>query len=669
MNYRTLAAACALALLSVASCSNPAADVRSDVLAQEIRTQALEHFVRTFATSVPERAVAWAEEQAHTPTIEAMIAADALAFEDDPALQSLVSRAFAARAYEHLFLYGTELTPDGQAVVDALRDAASHGLAPERYHVDAIQRHLDVLAAAGDTSSILEQFQLSVEDEGLLFAHLRDRAALDDTLPADDAAFRLIATPSDDNPLPQFSAALQQLSHTFSTVAESVPMLELLLADGYLRYASDMKYSNLRVVPRDEREARGWDVLDETQQGEIRLTLLAESFDRAAGDAGFAAELAALPPAIEQYERLRAGLETYYGYLEAGGWDPIPGSREWTVGRSGPEVRQLRARLAAEDYFEGPLDSDVFDSALSDAVKAYQATHQLRETGTMTGESYASMNIPVERRIAQIQLSMDRVRQSPIVEDLDRDYVWVNIPDFHAELWDAGERVRRWRVVVGRERWRRGRRGQREIAGRTPTFSDQMLYVVFNPYWNVPPEIRREEYDALIEADPNWLVDNNFEIHVGRDGAEHLRQLPGPSNALGLVKFLFPNEHDVYMHDTPSRSLFDRPTRAFSHGCVRVEDPMELAELLLARDRGWSSWQTRRFIDEKMSTGEEEWVTLREPLPVHIDYIGVRGADDGWMHFLADPYGRDRPEVDVLEDALRARLQLPARAGATSETP
>lgn len=669
MNHRTFFAACALTLVGIASCSNPAADVRSDVLAQEIRTQALEHFVRTFATSVPERAVAWAEERAHTPTIRAMITRGALEFEEDAAFRGLVSSAFAERGDAHVFLYGTELTADGQAVVDALLDSASHGLAPERYHVDEIRRHLEVLASAGDTTEVLARFQLSVEDEALLFAHLRDRAALDDTLPADDAAFSLIATGSEDNPLPDFAAAIEQLTASLSAVAESAPMLELLLANGYLRYALDLRFSNLRHVPREEREARGWDIFDESEQEAMRLALLGESFQRAAGESSFAEEIAALPPAIEQYDRLREGLATYFGYLEAGGWEAIPGSREWTVGRSGPEVRQLRVRLAAEDYFDGPLDSEVYDEALSDAVKHYQSTHQLRETGTMTGESYASMNLPVERRIAQIQLSMERIRQSPIVEDLARDYVWVNIPDFHAELWDAGERVRRWRVVVGRERWRRNRRGEREIAGRTPMFSDQMLYVVFNPYWNVPAEIRREEYDHLIEADPNWLADNNFELHVGSDGAEHLRQLPGPSNALGLVKFLFPNEHDVYMHDTPSRSLFNRPTRAFSHGCVRVEDPMELAEVLLARDRGWSSWQTQRFIEQKMSTGEEEWVTLREPLPVHIDYIGVRGADDGRMHFLADPYGHDRPEAEAREDALRARLQLPPREGAAEDAP
>lgn len=659
MMYRIVAHV--LLITALAACGNPAADQRADRLASEIRTQELEHFVRTFAIGVPERAVAWAEEHAHTPTIGTMIERGQIGFEDDPMLRELVTLLFAEREYRHLFVYGTQLTPAGAAVTAALLGAEEHGLPPERYHAAEIQRHLDVLASAGDLSGVLDELQLSPEEEALLLGHLRDHAALDETLPEDSAAFALIATPSPTNPLPEFADAISSLSATMERVAESGPTLELLLADGYLRYARDMRFSNLHYVPEEQREARGWDIEDEAMQPQILRSLLGDSFRRGASEHGFAAEIATLPPPLEQYERLREGLATYMGYQRAGGWAPIPGSREWRVGNRGDAVPAIRARLAAEDYFGGPLDSEVFDRELSDAVKDYQSTHQLRETGTMTGESYYSMNLSVERRIAQIQLSMQKIRMSQAVESVDEDYIIVNIPDFHAELWDRDERIRRWRVVVGRERWRRLPGRDREIAGRTPVFSDSMLYVVFHPYWNVPNSIRVEEYDPLIEADENWLVDNHFELFIAPDGAEVLRQLPGPHNALGLVKFLFPNEHDVYMHDTPSRSLFSRPTRAFSHGCVRVEDPMELAHVLLQRDRGWTRRYTEQFIEEQLASGEEEWVTLRNPIPIHIEYVGVRGADDGRLHFLADPYAYDREPAEALEDAFRARHGLPPR--------
>jgi murein L,D-transpeptidase YcbB/YkuD len=332
-------------------------------------------------------------------------------------------------------------------------------------------------------------------------------------------------------------------------------------------------------------------------------------------------------------------------------------------GASAEHVLALRQRLAAENYL--PADAvqiPAWDSPLGSAVEHYQTTHQLSITGTVSEETLSSLNVSAVRRLAQIHTTMERWRNARSLRHVHGEYIAVSLPDFHAELWDRDERVYRWRVIIGRTRNVRTRGGGTEVQGLTPLFSDTMLYVVFNPYWNVPRDIRNDEYQPLIDADPNWLFDNGFEMVTNADGSDFLRQLPGPGNALGVVKFLFPNEHDVYMHDTPTRNLFSRTIRAFSHGCVRVHEPLQLAHVLLQRDRDWSEFQTEAYIEDQLESGEEKWVSLTRPIPIHIEYYSVRGDDDGRMNFLADIYRHDRARVDELEARLLA--QLPGAAAA-----
>jgi murein L,D-transpeptidase YcbB/YkuD len=306
----------------------------------------------------------------------------------------------------------------------------------------------------------------------------------------------------------------------------------------------------------------------------------------------------------------------------------------------------LRRRLAAEDYFDGDLESTHFDAELEAAVEWYQRTHQLVQNGEVADGTLWSLNVLAERRVSQILVALDKWRETPLAPDAEGEFIWVNIPEFYAELRDGRELIYRWKVVVGRERG--GRDSLGNPRGQTPRFSDSLEYIVFNPYWNVPSQIREEEYDPLIAADPNWLIDNGFEIAV--DGSrEWLRQMPGSGNALGQVKFLFPNQHDVYMHDTPSRRLFERPVRNYSHGCVRVHEPLDLAALLLERDRDWDAHRAGRYVQRMLDAGEEQWLSMIDPLPVHLVYISVAVDDDGRPNFLADPYAIDRPLVDVMQ--------------------
>jgi murein L,D-transpeptidase YcbB/YkuD len=540
-----------------------------------------------------------------------------------------------------VFVSGSHLTPAGEALLAALRGTQDHGLYASDYWLTEIVTLQERLAAGTRLEEIRTRLQMTPEDQGALLAWVETQTATDQTLPAVDAVFSVVAEPGADNPLPRYAETIEQLASSIEAVAQSGPALELYLASAALRYARDMRFENLDGLIPADAAARGWNLEDENSHAAIVSERVAEAWTAALGG-DFAAWLSTLPPQFEQYDRLVAGAAQYRGFVERGGWRPLTVPVDLSLGDQGPDVVSLRERLAAEQYFEGDVTNPVFDAPLRDALEVYQETHQLNVTGTVSEETLASLNVPADRRLAQIYVTLDRWRHSRVERHVGGEYIWVNVPDFHAELWDTNELVYRWRVVTGQpRRFRDGR-----VEGRTPLFSDTMLYVVFNPYWNVPREIRESEYQHLIDADPLWLSTNGFEIVTTEDGGDFLRQLPGPGNALGRVKFLFPNEHDVYMHDTPSRNLFSRPVRAFSHGCVRVHEPLDLARLLLSRDNGWSESRTDDFIEEQLLEGTEQWVNLRNPLSIHIEYYTVRGDENGRMHFLADIYRYDRQRVN-----------------------
>ena len=630
---------------SVVACTaTTESEQRAESLATSIQEQQIEHFIRTFSLAAPTRAVARAERDAGTPSIAAMIEEGRLDFETDPAVRELVTLLFAERGYEHLFVYGSRLTPDGQAVVDAVRSADSEGLDPAELHAEAIRDRVDTLARAGDVGDLLDDLQLSLEDEGVLLAFMMGHSGIDGTLPASDALFETIARAGEDNPLPRYAGAIATLTGRLGDAAQAGPELELVLASAFIRYSIANRHSNLGYVREDFAAEHGWGDVED-QRDEAERALAGASFRRAL-ESGFASEIAKLRPPFETYDALVSALADYERYIDAGGWAPIDTERSLRNGRTSDAVVSLRRRLAAEEYFSGDLESRHFDDELEEAVRWYQRTHQLEIDGEVAGGTLRSLNIPAERRAAQIRVALDKWRDSVLAADWEREYIWVNVPEFFAELRDGEELVYRWRVVVGRERSALDAQGNPR--GRTPLFSDLMEYIVFNPYWNVPLQIQREEYDPLIAADPNWLKVNGFELAVEGD-REWLRQLPGPGNALGMVKFLFPNSHDVYMHDTPSRDLFQRAVRNYSHGCVRVEDPLVLARILLERDRDWSHHRAQRYIDEMLDEGTEQWVSLRNPIPVHIEYITVSIDNDGRPNFLADPYGYDRALVDAVQ--------------------
>jgi murein L,D-transpeptidase YcbB/YkuD len=399
-------------------------------------------------------------------------------------------------------------------------------------------------------------------------------------------------------------------------VGDLLGNLDLLLTEAYLRYTTDV----LQGTIDPGAEGLDWKVPREDATDAVLLNRLLDDED-------FDAALAELRPQVPFYEGLREALPRYREVVAKGGWGTISAGEAIGPGDRGARVAQLRNRLIAEgDPVEAPLaqttgPADVFDDRLAQAVKHFQDRHGLAEDGAAGGETLKAMNVPAEERLQSIKLNLDRWRWLP--RELGSHYVLVNVAGFEMAVMKDNAPAIAMKVVVGK------------TGNETPIFRDTLEQIVVNPYWNVPPNIYREEIAPAMQRDPGYLARNNMEM-VGRGGNVGVRQRPGPKNALGEVKFLFPNDHDVYMHDTPADALFNRQSRAFSHGCIRLERPRDLAYYLFEHAAG----KTRADYD-RMRGGGEKWVKLTEKLPVYVVYFTAWPGQDGSIGFYQDIYRRD----------------------------
>lgn len=326
----------------------------------------------------------------------------------------------------------------------------------------------------------------------------------------------------------------------------------------------------------------------------------------------------------------------------------IPDGPSLKLGMKDERVPTLRERLAvdAPEIPEGAANADVdttYDKALVEAVKAFQASVGLDADGVLGVGTVKALNTGTSISKDEIIANMERWRWEP--EDFGPFHVEVNIPEFQVQIVKDGTPVHTNRVVVGRP------------TNETPVFSDEIEFIVVNPYWNVPPSIAVKEILPHLQANPSYLDSQNMEMLSGSkviDAASvdwsttninnfHIRQKPGGLNALGQVKFLFPNNQDVYLHDTPSKSLFSRSYRAYSHGCVRVQNPLDFAGALL---------ETNPSITEdtiKQNFGDtEKWLTLKNHIPVHLMYFTLRVDDDGTIRSYGDVYGQNKKLIELL---------------------
>jgi murein L,D-transpeptidase YcbB/YkuD len=326
----------------------------------------------------------------------------------------------------------------------------------------------------------------------------------------------------------------------------------------------------------------------------------------------------------ESYKALKEQLARYYDIANKGGWPVIPADKKtYKKGATSPAIALIKRHLSLTGDMPDADTTQVFNDTLEMGVKNYQQRFGYTPDGVITTALIKEMNVPAQIRVQQILINMERMRWMP--SRPSGNLILVNIPEFVLHLYDGKNKVWDINVVVGKE------------GHNTMMFTGDLNQVVFSPYWNVPPSIVKKEILPALEKDPTYLARNNME-QVGMEGdLPKIRQLPGPDNSLGRVKFLFPNSFNIYFHDTNAKGLFSKDKRAYSHGCIRLEEPEKLANYLLRNQPEW----TPEKIEDAMNSGTEKYVKLKNPIPVFITYYTAWVDNAGQLNFREDIYGHD----------------------------
>jgi murein L,D-transpeptidase YcbB/YkuD len=440
----------------------------------------------------------------------------------------------------------------------------------------------------------------------------------------------------------RWDARIQELERTDADLAS----FDLGLTVCTMRYISDLRIG--RINPRHFQFA-----LDVEQKKYDLARFLRDQVLRASDPS---AVLDGIEPPFAGYHRTEQALERYVRLASTDDGEKLPvpakpiNPRETYAGV--PRLTRL-LRLVGDLPPDAVLaeDTQLYDGALVDAVKRFQRRHGLDDDGRLGVGTLTQLNVPLSERVRQLQLTLERWRWLP--SEFNAPPIIVNIPDFRLRALDENSKVvLEMRVVVGKA-----------MRTETPVFSRDMTYVVLRPYWNVPPSILRGEIVPAILRNRNYVATKNYEVTTNdgkvvtsgeisddvlaqlKAGKLAVRQKPGPSNALGLVKLMFPNEYNVYLHSTPSQQLFSRSRRDFSHGCIRVEKPAELTAWVLRHNLDWS---VERVQDAMQDGSDNVTVRLAQSVPVFIVYGTATTYENGEVHFYEDIYGHDASLAEAL---------------------
>lgn len=429
-------------------------------------------------------------------------------------------------------------------------------------------------------------------------------------------------------------AALKTKTPTADQLAEA----DVLLTSSFAALGED--YLTGQVDPKSVAQNWHIDVQDDNVDSALARAIRNPALDQA---------IATMRPTDDDYVGLQKALANFRGIVAKGGWPAIPGGKALKPGESDNPARlaALRARLAAEGFGVAAANAgdttsaatttrrrpatggSVYDRSLGGAVAAFQSRHGIAVDSALGAETVKSLNLPAKFRLGQIAANLERYRWLP--RSFGRRYVYVNVPAFRLEAYDEGKKTLDMKVIVGQDYEDKA----------TPVFADSMESVVFRPYWNVTPDIAEKE---IFPKGPEYLAANDMETYQ-EGGATRIRQRPGPKNSLGLVKFLFPNDFNIYFHDTPNGELFNKDVRAFSHGCIRLEHPDQLADFALG-------WPEDRVVDAMQNGPDNRGVKVPRKIPVYIVY-GTAYIRNGDLYFGNDLYDRDGPLVQaVAEGAL-----------------
>lgn len=413
--------------------------------------------------------------------------------------------------------------------------------------------------------------------------------------------------------------------------------LDVMMTRALLDYAHDIQTGALtpgKVIPLIKREVPLRD-----RRANLESFLAGEPV----------AFLKSLPPRTQAYAQLMRAKFELEQRVVAGGWGPKIAASSLKPGATGSALIQLRDRLVALSYLQRSVTAS-YDASIQKAVQAFQTDMGLEADGVAGASTIAQLNIGPQERLESVVVAMERERWMNITRG--SRHIWVNLTDFTAKIVDHGRVTFTTRSVIG------ANGADRE----SPEFSDEMEYMAINPSWNVPRSITTKEYLPMMQRNPNAaghlkIVDSkgrviprssiNFASYTARSFPFSMRQPPSDGNALGLVKFMFPNKYNIYLHDTPSKSLFAREVRAFSHGCIRLSDPFDFAYALLAVQ----SNDPVGLFQTHLNSGQETNVRLDVPVPVHLVYFTAYPSGTGRIEYRRDVYGRDAAIFRALTDA------------------
>ncbi len=427
-----------------------------------------------------------------------------------------------------------------------------------------------------------------------------------------------------DYPIGPLAAAIAAVKQTQKPTAEQLATADVILTASFVALGEDLLTG--QIDPRTVSQSWHVDPEEENVDSALVRNLRFEALDKA---------LATMRPTDADYAGLSRELQRFRTIVAKGGWQKIPGTKNVKPGESAnPAVlAAVRNRLAVEGIvaaaapatssmssaLQAPAaaSAGVYDLALAGAVALYQSRHAINVDSALGKETIESMNVSADFRLGEIAANMERFRWLP--RSFGSRYIFVNVPAFRLEVYDAGKKTMEMKVIVGQEYEDRA----------TPVFADSMETVVFRPYWNVTPDIARKVIFPKGQA--YWEGENMETYREG--GALRIRQRPGPKNALGFVKFLFPNDYNIYLHDTPNRELFKEDVRAFSHGCIRVEKPEQLAQWAL----GWDAAKVSEWMG---NPPDNRSVKLPRKIPVYIAYFTAY-INNNQLYFGNDLYSRD----------------------------
>jgi len=512
-----------------------------------------------------------------------------------------------------------------------LMSAAVTGVAAPAWAGALISGFAQAVSAAAQDDEALSAFYRE-SNYATLWTGPADAARRQSLLAAFETA------PAHGLPVVRYDAAGLRAMFAAAQTEGDIGRLEVAMGKAYLAFVRDL--SSGALVPQSIEAG----IKREVVRPDPAMVLFAASQD------GFDGFLAALPPSAPEYARLMKEKFALEAVIAQGGYGPRVEASELAQGNTGAVVVQLRDRLVTLGYLALSF-TQTYDANIAEAVQRFQLDHGLGANGTADARTIAALNVEADDRLKSVVVAMERLRWMGNAPRGAR-HLWVNQPSFFARVVDNGKVTFKTRVVIGK------------IGADTesPEFSDRMEFMVVNPTWSVPRSITVKEYLPMMKRNANaqgqlQVIDRagrvvprsaiNFAAYTPQNFPYALRQPPSDGNALGKVKFMFPNEHNIYLHDTPSKSLFDKEERAFSHGCIRVGAPFDLAYFLLAAQ----SDDPQGLFTSYLITGRESVLNFVTPIPVHLVYFTAWPTEQGMIGYLNDVYGRDALIYQALTEA------------------